>query len=189
MASPNGPPLRRVTLSPDQAEQFIAAFNGAPIRPPGACVGGLPPAFGYGATITAHGVRWQILWGGNCNALTVQRQGKPLADIETTSTLLRLLRAGVLGSDGSIDGGLWRVRRGSLVPLDGTVTLSAHGHVLARFTAEQQGSFEFIVPPGRYTLAGRSAHFKNGTVTCMGQRPAAVRAGHSVQVDVRCRSA
>ena len=119
--------------------------------------------------------------------MTVQRQGKPLAEIEPTSTLLHLLRAAVLGSDGSIDGGFWRVRRGSLVPLDGTVTLSAQGHVLARFTTEQQGSFEFIVPPGHYTLAGRSLAFEKGTVTCTGQRPAVVRPGHSAHVDVRCQ--
>jgi hypothetical protein len=188
-ASPTGPPLRRVTLSSNQARRFVAAFNAAPIRPPGACMGGLPPPFGYGATITARGVTWRIRWGGNCNALTVQRQGKPLAEIDTTPTLLHLLRVGLLGSDGSVDGGFWQVRGGALLPLDGVVTLSAHGHVIARMATERQGAFEFIVPPGHYTLAGRSPDFENGTVTCKGQRPVVVRARHSAQVDVRCRPA
>jgi hypothetical protein len=182
-------PLRRVTLSSARAGSLITVFDRARISPPGGCIGGLPPAFGYAAAISSAGHRWRISWTGlgNCDRLSVQRDGRPLPDVETPPALLRMFAAGLAGGDGFVDGGFWRVSGGSLLPLAGTVTLSSRGHPVARFVVSRQDGFEFIVPPGRYLLSGRSPGFDNGTVACSGQHPAVVRADRFTRDDVRCR--
>ena len=183
-------PLRQVTLTPVKARQLVKAFDAAKVSPPGGCIGGLPPTFGYAATMRAGGHSWQIAWSGlgNCDQLSVTRDGKYLPNVETTRKLFQALKSDIAGPDGYIDGGLYQVKGDSLVPLGGTVTLSQHGHVVATFDAAAEGplgSYEFIVAPGSYTLAGSSPDFEDGA-TCPGQHTAHVRKGHTSRDDVRC---
>jgi hypothetical protein len=181
------PPLRQVTLTPAQAAELVAAVNRAPLRP-GDCIGGLGPSFGYRVTVTTRADVWTLAWSGlnNCDSLTVYRGGRLLTEVQTTPALLHLLQTDLLGADGSIDGAFWEVKGGSLLPLEGTVTLAAHGHVVATFAVDRQSGYEFIVPPGVYTLTGRSPRFKAGAVTCGGQHPAVVVVGGLTTDDVRC---
>jgi len=183
-------PLRRVNLTSGKARRLVKAFDASAVSPPGVCVGGPPPTFGYAAEMRADGHRWQISWTGigNCDQLGVTRDGKPLPNIETTRTLFRQLKADVAGPDGYIDGGLYKVEGDGLVPLRGTITLSQAGQVVATFDAPAagpSGSYEFIVAPGSYTLTGSSPDFENGT-TCVGQHTANVRQAHTTRDDVRC---
>jgi len=185
-----GSPLRRVTLTPAKAHRLVTAFDAAKVSPPGICIGGPPPAFGYAAKMTAAGHTWRIVWNGvdNCDALTVKRGQKSLPNIQTTPKLLGLLKTDVAGPDGFIDGGLYKVQDDSLIPLVGKVTLSRGGRVVATFRTHQQGAYEFIVAPGRYRLTGSSADFKNGTATCGDQHRAHVRTGRTSYDEVRCHA-
>jgi hypothetical protein len=187
---PSKAPLRRVTLTAAKARHFVKAFDAAKVSPPGACIGGVPPPFGYAATMTAGGHQWRISWSGlgNCDQLSVTRGGSSLPNIETTGKLFRLLKTDIAGPDGYLDGGLYEVKGDSLVPLSGTITLSRDGHVVATIDATANGplgNYELIVRPGSYTLTGSSPQFEDGT-TCSGQHTAHVRKGHTSQDDVRC---
>lgn len=187
---PDKAPLRQVTLTPAKARRLVRAFDAAKVSPPGGCIGGLPPPFGYGAKMRARGHTWRISWIGlgNCDQLSVTRDGKPLPNVETAQEVFRLLKTDVAGRDGYIDGGLYRVKDDSLVPLSGTVTLSHEGHVVSTFDAAADGplgSYEFIVAPGSYTLSGSSSGFENGA-TCPGQHVAHVHKGRTSRDDVRC---
>lgn len=183
-------PLRRVTLSAAKAHRLVAAFDAAKVNPPGVCIGGLPPPFGYAAKMTTKKHTWRFDWDGlgNCDALTVTRDGKDLPNIQTTAKLFHLLEVDVAGPDGFIDGGFYKVKDDSLIPLDGTVTLTHSGQVVATFSAGDQGNYEFIVPPGTYKLTGTSPDFHHGTVTCSGQHRARVHKGRTSNDEVRCTS-
>jgi hypothetical protein len=186
----NLPPVRQVTLTSTRARQLITALNGSKIRPPGMCVGGLPPAFGYAVSITSRTGSWQITWTGadNCDSLSVQRDGTDLYQLQASSSLLHLLETELAGPDGIIDAVLWRVRGDSLVSLDGTITLATmQGHVVARTAVSGQRAYEFIVPPGQYRLTATSPHFEGGAVTCTAQHPPVVRQDHTTMADVRCQ--
>jgi hypothetical protein len=183
-------PLRRATLTVAKAHRLVAAFDAAKVNPPGVCIGGPPPPFGYAAKMTTKKHTWRIDWSGldNCDALAVTRDGKFLPNIQTTPKLFHLLKVDVAGPDGYIDGGFYKVKDDSLLPLEGTVTLTQSGQVVATYSVDEQGSYEFIVPPGTYKLTGTSPDFHHGTVTCSGQHRAHVHKGRTSNDEVRCTS-
>jgi hypothetical protein len=49
------------------------------------------------------------------------------------------------------------------------------------------GSFSVVVPPGKYSVQGRSRYYNGGRTPCFAKKPVAVTAGTSIETDVVCQ--
>jgi hypothetical protein len=98
---------------------------------------------------------------------------------------------------GAISGRLLAV--GGLVdetrPLGGRIFASSRGNIFVptgsgQFTASvgSDGEYSITVPPGRYTVAGRSPQYNSGRTPCLAAKmPVIVRDGGDVVANVLCQ--
>jgi len=98
---------------------------------------------------------------------------------------------------GTISGRLLAV--GGLVdetrPLGGRIFASSRGNIFVptgsgRFTASvgSDGEYSITVPPGKYTVAGRSPQYNGGRTPCLAAKmPVIVRDGGDVVANVLCQ--
>jgi len=98
---------------------------------------------------------------------------------------------------GTISGSLLAV--GGLVdetrPLGGRIVASSRGNIFVptgsgRFTASvgSDGEYSITVPPGQYTVAGRSPQYNGGRTPCLAAKmPVIVRDGDDVVANVLCQ--
>jgi len=72
-------------------------------------------------------------------------------------------------------------------PLPGTITLLNSNGTRFTATAGSNGTFSVRVPPGSYTITGRSPLYDSGTVDCQSIEPVTVGAGASTHLQVLCQ--
>jgi hypothetical protein len=72
-------------------------------------------------------------------------------------------------------------------PLRGSITLRDSGGTAFTATAGSDGVFSVRVPPGSYTITGRSPLYDSGNVDCPSIAPATVTAGATIRVVVACQ--
>lgn len=185
--------IRSVALGSEQSAAFVRAFNAAPVRAPGTCIGGIGPSYTYRVAIVSGARTWNLGYDGvaDCDALSVTSNGQALPELDYSPALLQLIATDYLDGKGFIEGSLGTVGgpdRDSLHAVHtGTVTAISHGRVLARSSvAGQLGNFELEVPPGQYTLTGSSPSYEGGRGVCRGYKSVTVRSNRSASVNVLC---
>jgi hypothetical protein len=91
---------------------------------------------------------------------------------------------------GTVDGSMHEVggpAPGLDRPLSGTLTTTATDGTQQTATVDKDGRFSIDVPPGRYTVVGRSPLYGSGHYTCGSDTgPVVVLAGGLVHVDLFC---
>ncbi|HEX3707134.1 MAG TPA: hypothetical protein VHV76_10930 [Mycobacteriales bacterium] len=185
--------VRSVALDAQQSEVFVRAFNTSPVRS-GGCIGGTGPAFGYVIAIVSGSRTWQVTYpgGANCGGFGVMIGTQSLPDLEPTGQMRHLINDDYLRGKGYIEGSLGAVGGPTASGLRGlergTVMVIKAGQVVARTTVEGQlGNFELEVPPGRYTLTGRSPKYEGGHGVCRGYKAVTVKPDGSAYVNVLCQ--
>lgn len=93
------------------------------------------------------------------------------------------VQAGADGSRGTIKGRLLAAGM-STTPLPGKVTASPGD--LPPIVVADDGAFVMTLPPGTYTLTGRSPRYNDGRVECRAASPVHVVANQTVVADVYC---
>lgn len=92
------------------------------------------------------------------------------------------------GPNGTITGTLEAVGGppGPPRPVPGQVTASGGGHTYSTAVGET-GHYSLSLPPGTYTVAGRSPLYEDGAAECQAQGPVTVRTSGSITADVACQ--
>ncbi len=75
---------------------------------------------------------------------------------------------------------------GSPRPLPGHVAASGRGHTYTS-TAGVDGVYSINVPPGTYTVIGRSPLYQSGDVDCETLAPVTATSASTVEVNVGCQ--
>ncbi len=71
-------------------------------------------------------------------------------------------------------------------PLSGSVTFHGSNGNIATIDLSANGRFSAHLPVGRYTVAGRSPHFKGGADECQAQGPVTVTNDVTSRVEIDC---
>jgi hypothetical protein len=118
-------------------------------------------------------------------------------------TALRVAAVGLAGlatacsalghADGTLAGHLYGVGGPATIaappsprPWPGTVTVTGSG-VQINVSVGADGAYSVRVPPGRYTVTGRSPQFNSGAALCQAVGIATVIKGHTTKADVLCQ--
>ena len=72
-------------------------------------------------------------------------------------------------------------------PLSGSVTFHGSDGNIATIDLSANGRFSAHLPVGRYTLAGRSPHFRGGTGECEAAGPVTVTKNVTSRVEIDCQ--
>jgi len=89
---------------------------------------------------------------------------------------------------GTLQGHLYGVggpAPGLPVPFPGTITVTRNATSWEIKTGVD-GFYTVTVPPGRYTVTGRSPHFNGGTESCPAPNPVEVSNGSTATLDAYC---
>ncbi|HET9974378.1 MAG TPA: hypothetical protein VFQ68_39525 [Streptosporangiaceae bacterium] len=120
--------------------------------------------------------------------------GLPLAALcltgfTTACSSTQPVLSGVLPAQGMLTGHLYAVggpAPGTRRPWPGTVTLTGSG-MHRDIKVGAVGGYSAWVPPGTYTVAGRSPLYQDGTGACRATGPVTVASGHRTEADVLCQ--
>jgi len=92
-------------------------------------------------------------------------------------------------ADGTVAGHLYGVggpAPGLPRPWPGTVTVTGPGGQ-RQVSVGASGSYSVMVPPGTYTVAGRSPLYESGAALCRAAGRVTVTSGHTAKADVLCQ--